>query len=88
MPENRYNFQGRGFRIIPSIQQCFKCQRFGHETQNCTKKQKCVVCGETHSHKNSPNKEKELQNVQTVEDLMSPTTEAALRTRIKLLGYM
>ena len=46
------------------------------------------MCGEAHSHKSCPNKEKEPQNVQTVEDLMSPTTEAVLHTRIKLLGNM
>ena len=46
------------FRITPSIQQCFKCQGFGHKAQNCTKKQKCVVSGEAHSHKDCPNKNK------------------------------
>ena len=46
------------FRTTPSIQQCFKCQGFGHKAPNCTKKPKCVVCGETHSRKNCPNKEK------------------------------
>ena len=76
--------------MTPSIQQCFKCQGFGHKAQNCTKKQKCVVCGKAHSHKNCPNKDnyKKLQNVQTVGDLMPPITEALLRTRIKLLGNM
>ena len=51
MPENRHNFQGR---ITPSIQQCFKRQGFRHKAQNCTKKQKCVVCGGAHSHRNCP----------------------------------
>ena len=44
-------FKVEEFRITPSIQQCFKCQGFGHKAQNCTKKQKCVVCGEAHSYK-------------------------------------
>ena len=44
------------FRTTPSIQQCLKCQGLGHKAPNCTKKQKCVVCGEAHSHKNCPNK--------------------------------
>ena len=35
----------------------FKCQGFGHKAPNCTKNQKCVVCGKAHSHKNCPNKE-------------------------------
>ena len=51
-------FKVKEFRITPSIQQCFKCQGFGHKAQNCTNKQKCVVCGEAHSHKNCPNKDK------------------------------
>ena len=49
-------FKVEEFRITPSIQQCFKCQGFGHKAQNCTKKQKCVVCGEAHSHKDCPNR--------------------------------
>ena len=46
------------FKTTPSILQCFMCQSFGHKALNCTKKEKCVVCGEAHSHKNCPNKEK------------------------------
>ena len=51
-------FKVEEFRITPSIQQCFKCKGFGHKAQNCTIKQKCVVCGEAHSHKNCPNRNK------------------------------
>ena len=51
-------FRVEEFRTTPSIQQCFKCQGFGHKAPNCTKKTKCVVCGEAHFHKNCPNKEK------------------------------
>ena len=81
-------FKVEEFRITPSIQQCFKCQSFGHKAQNCTKKQKCVVCGEAHSHKDCPNKNKKHQNVQTVGGPMLPITEVVLHTRIKLLGNM
>ena len=81
-------FEVEEFRITPSIQQCFMCQGFGHNEQNCTTKQKCVVYGEAHSHKNCPNKDKKTQNVQTVGGLMSPITEAVLHTRIKPLGNM
>ena len=81
-------FKVEGFGITPSIQQCCKCQGFGHKAQNCTKKQKCVACGEAHSHKECPNKDKKNQNVQTVGGLMSLITEAVLHTRIKLLGNM
>ena len=50
-------FKVEEFQITPSIQQCFKCQGFGQKAQNCTKKQKCVVCGEAHSHKSCLNKD-------------------------------
>ena len=82
-------FKVEEFRITPSIQQRFKCQGFGHKAPNCTKKQKCVVCGEAHSQKNCPNKNKKKhQNVQIVGGGMSPITEAVLRIWIKLLGSM
>ena len=73
-------FKVEEFRTTPSIQQCFKCQGFGHKAPNCTKKPKCVVCGEAHSHKNCPNKERRKP---FVGDLMSPTAKAVLLTRIK-----
>ena len=47
-------FKVEEFRTTPSIQQCFKCQGFGHKAPNCTKKPKCVVCGEAHFHKKLP----------------------------------
>ena len=45
------------FRQPVLVQQCFNCQCFGHLTQNCKSKQKCVICGENHSHKGCPKKE-------------------------------
>ena len=36
-------FQIKEFRITPSIQQCFKCQGFGHKALNCTKTEMCCV---------------------------------------------
>ena len=51
-------FRVEELKTTPSILLCFKCQSFGHKALNCTKKEKCVVCGEAHSHKNCPNKEK------------------------------
>ena len=51
-------FKVQEFRITPSIQQCFKCQGFGHKAQNCTKKtNRNALCVEVHSHKNCPNKD-------------------------------
>ena len=59
MPENRHIiFRVEEFKTTPSIIQCFKCQGFRHKAPNCTKNEKCAVCGEAHSHKNCPNKEK------------------------------
>ena len=74
-------------RTTPSIQQCFKCQGFEHKSPNCTKKPKCGMC-EVHSHKTAQTKKKEIQNVQIIGDLMSPTTKVVLLTRIKPLGNM
>ena len=65
-------FKVEEFRITPSIQQCFMCQGFGQKAQNCTKKQRCVVCGEAHSHKDCPKRNKKPQNVQTVGGPTSP----------------
>ena len=44
------------FRQPVSVGQCFNCQCFGHSAQNCKSKQKCVICGENHSHKGCPKK--------------------------------
>ena len=51
-------FRVEEFKTTPAILQCFKCQGFGHKAPNCTKNEKCVVCGEAHSHQNCPIKEK------------------------------
>ena len=40
-----------------SATQCFNCQSFGHSAKNCRSKQKCLICGESHSHHGCPNKE-------------------------------
>ena len=45
------------FRQPISVRQCFNCQCFGHSAQDCKSKQKCVICGENHSHKGCPKKE-------------------------------
>ena len=45
------------FRQPVSVRRCFNCQCFGHSAQNCKSKQKCVICGENHSHKGCPQKE-------------------------------
>ena len=46
-----------GFRSPVSVRQCFNCQSFGHSAKNCRSWQKCLICGENHSHKGCPKKE-------------------------------
>ena len=45
------------FRSPVSVMQCLNCQSFRHSAKNCRSKQKCIFCGENHSHKRCPNKE-------------------------------
>ena len=44
------------FRFPVSVMQCHNCQSFGHSVKNCRSKQKCLICGEKHSHKGCPNR--------------------------------
>ena len=37
--------------------QCYNCQCFGHAAKTCRSKQKCLICGENHSHKGCPSRE-------------------------------
>ena len=46
------------FRSPVSVQQCWKCQSFGHSAKTCRSKTKCLICGESHHHKGCPNREK------------------------------
>ena len=39
------------FRAPISVMQCYNCQSFGHSAKTCRSKQKCLTCGENHSHK-------------------------------------
>ena len=79
-------FRVEEFKTTPSILQCFKCQGFGHMAPNCTINEKCVACGEAHSHKNCPNKEKGSQSAQIVGGLMLPNIKAVLHIKTKLSG--
>ena len=79
-------FRVEEFKTTPSILQYFKCQGFGHKAPNCTKNEKCVVCGEAHSHKNWSIMKKGSQSAQIVGDLMLTIIEAVLHIRTKLLG--
>ena len=64
------------FRALISVQQCYNCQNFGHSAKNCQTKVKCVVCGEGHSHKGCPNREKSNQNVLIAKDHMLQTIKS------------
>ena len=46
------------FRAPISVMQCYyNCQSFGHSAKTCRSKQKCLICGENHSHKGCPSRE-------------------------------
>ena len=45
------------FRAPISVMQCYNCQCFGHLAKTCRSKQKCLICGENHSHKGCPSRE-------------------------------
>ena len=44
------------FRAPISVMQCYN-QYFGHSAKTCRSKQKCLICGENHSHKGCPSRE-------------------------------
>ena len=45
------------FRAPISVRQCYNCQCFGHLAKTGGSKQKCLICGENHSHKGCPSRE-------------------------------
>ena len=51
-------FRVEEFKTTPSILQCLSAKVLDTRHQTVPKTKKCVVCGEAHSHKNCPNKEK------------------------------
>ena len=50
-------YKVEGSRSAVLVMQCYNCQSFSHSAKNCRSKQKCLICGESHSHKGYPNKE-------------------------------
>ena len=72
-PQTGIIFEVEEFRAPVSVQQCYNCQNFGHSAKNCKAKIKCVICGEGHSHKGCPNREKSNQNVLIAKDHMLQT---------------
>ena len=72
-PQTGIIFKVEEFRALFSVQQCYNCQNFGHSAKTCKAKIKCVICGEGHSHKGCPNREKSYQNVPMAKDRMLQT---------------
>ena len=59
------------FQAPISVMQCYNCQCFGHSAKICRSKQKCLICGENHSHKGCPSREnQENPHIQIVTDHM------------------
>ena len=80
-PQTRIIFKVEEFPAPISVQQCYNCQHFGHSAKNCQAKTKCVICGEGHSHKGCPNREKSNLNVLTVKDHMWQITKGVQPTK-------
>ena len=76
------------FRQPVSVRQCFNCQCFGHSAQNCKSKQKCVICGENHSHKGCQKKKQNSPNVQTVRGHMLHLTRGVPNIKSRHSGNM
>jgi len=53
-------FLYENFKVSPYIDkpwQCYNCQKFGHNANNCPNKTKCVICSGLHKFQDCPNKE-------------------------------
>ena len=57
-PQTGIIFKVEEFHAPISVRQCYYCQHFGHSAKNCKAKIKCVICGESHSRKGCPTREK------------------------------
>ena len=40
-----------------SLQQCYRCQKFGHKASSCHMKEKCLNCAQEHNTRSCPNAE-------------------------------
>lgn len=53
-----YQIRVEGFQLRgPKINQCFKCQRFGHSSLHCYNKPRCVKCPSDHPEKDCKKQE-------------------------------
>ena len=76
------------FRQPVSVRQCFNCQCFGHSAQNCKSKQKCVNCGENHSHKGCSKKKQNSPSVPTIQGHMLHLTRGVPNIKSRHSGNM
>ena len=65
-PQTGIIFKVEEFRAPFSVRQCYITAKILDKT--CKAKIKCVICGEGHSQKGCPNREKSNQSVRTVKD--------------------
>ena len=84
----RIVYQVEEFRKPVSVMQCFNCQSFGHSAKNCRSKQKCLICGESHSNKDALTRKQENPNVQTVRGHMLDLIKGVLLTKNKHFSNM
>ena len=54
---NRHSIQSGKISKASFGHAVLQLQSFGHSAKNCRSKPKCLICGESHSHKGCPNKE-------------------------------
>ena len=57
-PQTGIIFKVEEFYAAISVRKCYNCQDFGHSAKNCKANIKYAICGEDHSHKECPNREK------------------------------
>ena len=70
-----------GFRSPVSVQQCWNCQNFGHWAKTRKSKIKCLIYGDSHHHKGSPNREKSNHDAPTVKGHRLLPTKSIQRTK-------
>ena len=76
------------FRQPVSVTHCFNCQSFGHSEKKCRSKQKCLICGGSHSRKGCPNKEARKSKCANCKGRHVASYKGVLNTKSRNLGSM